>query len=125
MVKAITCDVQHLHRPERQTAALFGPLVASLLGARSCRAFGSLLSAEVRVCRLGSRGANPIVAEVAKGPVVVHGASSNARRGSTKTDSPALVKHQELTDSLATKHHVRQRSQREAVATVQWYGLCG
>ena len=45
MEVAFVCraDAQHLHRPERQTASLrslFGSLVASLLGARSCRAFG-------------------------------------------------------------------------------------
>ena len=42
MVKAITCDVQHLHRPERQTAALFGSRRAARAGARSCRALGGM-----------------------------------------------------------------------------------
>jgi hypothetical protein len=32
---------------------------------------------------------------------------------------------EEVTDSLATEHQVWLRSQREAVATVLWYHLCG
>jgi hypothetical protein len=64
-----------LKRTRREASLVYAGIPAAR---RLASPFGILLSAEVGHWRCASLGANPIVAEVAKGLVVVHDALGNA-----------------------------------------------